>query len=1399
MVIDDAANPKALVSEAADEVLGKGAKVPTKDAITSGQASYGGLPIKYTPKEHSEASSWGTEIHVSDKFFEHPEEVQRYILNHEVAHNWSDELMAEHTGDWREFVGIFVKEKEVPPTSDAYKNGQRTYYEGLYGDIGATSASETITHAMTEFLDDPQALLKRSPEAFEAIEEFVGRKMASADEAAKMLNPKSKPTVPSVEESFPYEGTPEAEALIRKQPRTDFSVDEMAGVDDAMPSTNPQQTAINEATNDLEGRVEQIAEQGAKEADDGIKVNNVAEDTPISGKMPSGVKQARSAYDYNNGEKLEDGILTSWNEAWQASKEYSASHAKGEKVRQSKVAVSQLNAMDSEAERELRQKLVENGDLDYEAISSADLYDKVAKQMRDDADRYVKEMIDINEGGALDFRDTPEWQARVQYIMGTVDPSADKASEIAYTEAFKLAQNISSKGGQTLNLRRNFVHLTPMGKRDAILDDLVNILYHSDGFMKEHRANMPSGIFDKRNYIRNFLMEDDAINKGVKKVVDANELDDVSDAFAELMLTLNTKNPKAKFDVLQELRYLNMLGNPKTHIRNVLGSAFFSPIRRTSNMFRSAIEGAVGRKYGMDIAKHGGWDLMALKEAHTKNPTTDAGKRALKAFEERKTEILGGAKYETQMYTGRAKTTAGKALDKLADFNSKLLTKEDDAFRQRAFRENYIKSYNRYIKDGVPMTPKVERRIQDEAIKEAQIATFNEYNEFARALNKITRNASDANASRGARWVGRGVNAVMPFTKVPANLMKQSINYSPIGIAKGFANISSAAKAGDVELMNRAIDELASGLTGTGVFSLGMLLGKTTDRFTTNAGKDDPAAKFKKDRGMQNYSITFKDPETGQGYSFTLDWLVPTSATFFAGVEMANQLKAGDVGMGILGDWATVASRLAEPVMETSMLSGLHGILETMRGGYGNDDKLGEAEILLRETVQSYINSLVPTMAGQIARTAYKSDKQLPQASDGQYFRNQLKVKTGLAGENAVTKTLGIEPLGADTDAYGNVKNKKDDFGDYVASAVKNFLSPMNIQKVDFSEVDEQKLAEYEQRVANGEDPEKLAYLFPKKQSKSSFNVAGEEVQMSNKDISTYNQAKTTGGAEGMRYALENIMFNRRTTDAKGNNVPRDDAYTQERKNALIEQFEGKSMREVEQWVYKQPEFKNADPAEKQKLINGLWTLDNPYNSTTANASRRVGEQAVIKAQGGDVDEYNFKNEVTESKRKALMPAIEAGIVTYAQVVDFDRNASKKGYYENDSGGEARYTYNQGTIMDYLSTLDAPEQTKKALYDAYYSGKQTYEQALAKQGKGKSGKGYRRRGGYRRSGGSSKTVKTSVPIKVSDFKASKGTYKDMASALKTKSSTSSRKRSSAKKTPTVKVEPPKVKFKKYEV
>lgn len=158
--------------ENATSFLGQNNKVPSEEEIKSGSSTYGGLPVKYIPG-NEDARNHTTFISVTDKFFNHPYKTQQHILNHEVAHNLSDDLMSKNTGRWNEFASAFIEEKKVPEDSLAWKQGRRTYWEGLYGDIGAIALSETVTRAITEYLDNPDRLKERSIRAFEEIDKYM--------------------------------------------------------------------------------------------------------------------------------------------------------------------------------------------------------------------------------------------------------------------------------------------------------------------------------------------------------------------------------------------------------------------------------------------------------------------------------------------------------------------------------------------------------------------------------------------------------------------------------------------------------------------------------------------------------------------------------------------------------------------------------------------------------------------------------------------------------------------------------------------------------------------------------------------------------------------------------------------------------------------------------------------------------------------------------------------------------------------------------------------------------------------------------------------------------------------------------------------------------------------------
>lgn len=154
--------------------MGKGA-VPSESSIKGGQAEYNGLPVKYDVNLENEASNHYSYITVGDKFFRLDAESQRSVLNHEVAHTISDDMILDNSGN-QSFIRAFVQEKSVPVGSTAYNRGQRTYFEGLYGDIGATALVETTTRAITEYLNNPSSLRKRSQRAYDEVRKYMNRR-----------------------------------------------------------------------------------------------------------------------------------------------------------------------------------------------------------------------------------------------------------------------------------------------------------------------------------------------------------------------------------------------------------------------------------------------------------------------------------------------------------------------------------------------------------------------------------------------------------------------------------------------------------------------------------------------------------------------------------------------------------------------------------------------------------------------------------------------------------------------------------------------------------------------------------------------------------------------------------------------------------------------------------------------------------------------------------------------------------------------------------------------------------------------------------------------------------------------------------------------------------------------
>ena len=428
-------------------------------------------------------------------------------------------------------------------------------------------------------------------------------------------------------------------------------------------------------------------------------------------------------------------------------------------------------------------------------------------------------------------------------------------------------------------------------------------------------------------------------------------------SWGEIEKNIAVQIPPSWIDKFNAWRYLSMLGNPRTHIRNILGNAGFAVVRLPKDVL------AAGLEY-IGSAVSGG--KMQRTKAFL-NPATNVADRQLIAtawldYANAQAAIIGsGTKYNDLANTIDEKRTiftskVGSVVEAASKGNTKLLNFEDRWFSQPA----YTLALAGYLKaNGISATeytsgdanPEVISKAQEYAIREAQKATYRDTNAFSQAISRMRVKPASADASAGEKAL-RGVGTVLiegilPYKKTPANIFVRAAEYSPAGLTKYLLYGTVQLARGKMSAAHW-IDGLSAGLTGTGLVALGVWLAAEG---ILMGGEPDDKEKLQR---YQGYSINLG------GRSYTLDWLAPEALPVFVGVELYNQYKAGN-GKNA---WALIESmkNLAEPVTEMSMLQGVNDMLETV--SYA-DDKLSAIAV---QSAVSYISQFIPTLSGQIER-----------------------------------------------------------------------------------------------------------------------------------------------------------------------------------------------------------------------------------------------------------------------------------------------------------------------------------------------------------------------------------------------------------------------------------------------
>lgn len=524
------------------------------------------------------------------------------------------------------------------------------------------------------------------------------------------------------------------------------------------------------------------------------------------------------------------------------------------------------------------------------------------------------------------------------------------------------------------------------------------------------------------------------IDEGLaRKLLEAENIKDpkeqgkaVDETIDEIEQNIADQIPATAWDKWNAWRYLSMLGNIRTQVRNVVGNAAFMPLVATKNLLAAGMEKA--------FIRNGGRTKSAF---FTK---TNAGKRLMefgkKDFDTVVDEIQGGGKYNQSSSIEEKRTIfKSKAIEGWRKLTNKAMDKGDEIFSKHHYARalagylyaNHL-DYDK-ITRNTPQAQEVLNKARTYAILEAQKATFRDANQFASFINKTKRNllkkaqTAETKGAKAGWYVGTAVaEGIMPFTKTPIDILARGVEYSPIGFIKGIKEAVYDVKKGN-KTAAEAIDTLSAGLTGTGIFALGYFLQSLG--LLAGALDDDKESKYKKDRGAQGFAI-----HIGDKY-YTIDWLAPFSLPLFTGAAVAETVENGDeVSFATLAD---VFSTISEPMLEMSMLQGVNSALSN--GQYSSDSKIVS---FMTNQITGYLSQANPTILGQIARAVDDTSR------NAYYYDPNYKgfVQTGkVFGDKQIAKIpFASKALTSRIDLWGN--KQENTGGSFFGRLAYNMLSP---------------------------------------------------------------------------------------------------------------------------------------------------------------------------------------------------------------------------------------------------------------------------------------------------------------------------------------------------------------------
>lgn len=402
------------------------------------------------------------------------------------------------------------------------------------------------------------------------------------------------------------------------------------------------------------------------------------------------------------------------------------------------------------------------------------------------------------------------------------------------------------------------------------------------------------------------------------------------------------------------LRYLNMLGNFRTQVRNWFGNVGAKVTYLAKDEVAATIE-------AMASAVSGG--RFQRSKVHIVDGTT---RRAARADYQNVADWISNG--------GRANDRGTESDDfaRRVQENRRILPAPLEQYRRAtnwamnnayfgdaAFgREAYARALAGYLNargiraDNLNAVDRdTLNQAREYAVRQAQEATFRDNNEVSTFVSRALRGR---NTPAWAQVIGE---AIMPFRKTPANVLVRAEEFSPLGLINSAVNTVRAAR-GDISGAE-LVESWAKTLTGTGLFAIGWALANM-GYLRGGPDEDEEKAAFDELNGYQDYALVLPD-----GTNLTIDFFSPAAIPMLLGAQFDKILNGTDLTWA---DLEGVFSTLADPMIEMSMLQGVNDTIDAIR--YADNSLMQFAVNAMTNYVTQALGN---TLLGQLERSTEES------------------------------------------------------------------------------------------------------------------------------------------------------------------------------------------------------------------------------------------------------------------------------------------------------------------------------------------------------------------------------------------------------------------------------------------